>query len=106
MLYPLQTIPCLLKHKDINQLNKAFFRFILREKRPRVALTKLYLPKSEGGLNFPNIGAYNPTSLLRHAFVWVSDIPKQDWSKQQNTNADIVDRLAEGNNKVRKIVGN
>lgn len=55
LLYPLQTLPCPLKHADVNKLNTAFTRFIRLGKRQRIVLVKLNLLKSEGRLNFPNV---------------------------------------------------
>lgn len=64
LLYPMLTIPCLLKQR--------FTRFIWRGKRPRIALTKLYMPKTKGGLNFPNVKVYNLACFLRDALDWLS----------------------------------
>lgn len=70
LLYPLQTLPLLIKHRDITKLNSAFTKFIWAGKRPRIAIRKLMMSKPEGGLNFPNIRGYNLACLLRHALDW------------------------------------
>lgn len=64
LLYPLQKLPLLLKHKDIQILNKAITKFLWKKGKPRVALTKLFLPGSEAGTNLPNIRVYNLACLL------------------------------------------
>lgn len=66
LLYPMQTLPLLLKHLDINRLNSAFIKFIWAGRRPRIALHKLMLSKEEGGINFPNLRSYNVSCLMRH----------------------------------------
>lgn len=71
LLYPLQTIPLLLKHKDIQLLNKATSKFIWRQKRLCITLTKLHLPRSKGGICLPNIKVYNLACLLRIGLDWI-----------------------------------
>lgn len=58
LLYPLQTTPLLLKHKDIQKLQKALSIFLWKGGRPRISLQKLYLPKHEGGADLPNMQLY------------------------------------------------
>lgn len=70
LLYPMQTLRLLLKHNDIKKLNSVFVKFIWAGKRPRIALSKLMLPKEEGGLNFPNIRGYNLSCLSRYVLDW------------------------------------
>lgn len=65
LLYPLQTIPLLIKHLDVIRLTSAFISFVWNGKRPRIAIKKLMLPKSKGGINLPDIRRYNLDSLLR-----------------------------------------
>lgn len=65
LLYPLQTIPLLLQHKDFQQLQKALTTFLWRGRRPWVSLQKWYLPKREGRANLPKIRIYNLSCLLR-----------------------------------------
>lgn len=65
LLYLLQTIPLLLKHLDLQKLQKALNTFIWQGHRPWIAIQKLYLPKHEGGVNLPNIRLYNLSSLVR-----------------------------------------
>lgn len=40
LVYPLQTLPLLLRHKDVQFLNCAFTKFLWKSKRPRIALKK------------------------------------------------------------------
>lgn len=72
LLYPLQTIPLLLQHKDTKILNEAISKFLWRNKRPRIAFTKLYLPRREGGISLPNVRIYNLACLLRISLDWVA----------------------------------
>lgn len=78
LLYPLQTIPLLMKHKDIQKINKAGTAFIWRNKKTRLALSKLYLTSSDrgGGANFPNIRVYNISCLLRVGLDWIIQASK------------------------------
>lgn len=72
LLYPLQTIPILLKHQDVQKLNKAIVSFLWCKKRPYIALPKLHLPKSEGGAGISDIRMYNLAYLLRYGLDWLS----------------------------------
>lgn len=71
LLYPLQTLLLLLKHRDIQILNKAVTIFLWKKGKPRVALTKLFLPRTEGGTNLRNIRVYNLACLLRTGIDWI-----------------------------------
>lgn len=59
LLFPLQTLPLQLQTSDIRKLNIALTHFLWQRKRAKIALSKLWLPKSEGGLNLSNIKIYN-----------------------------------------------
>lgn len=72
LLYPLQTIPLLLLHKDVSLLNSSLSKFLWRNKRPRIALKKLYLPRREGGISLPHIRMYNIACLLRTSIDWIT----------------------------------
>lgn len=71
LLYPMQTIPLLLKHRDVRDLQSAFVKFIWAGKRPRIALNKLMMSKEEGGINFPSLRGYNLACLMRHVLDWL-----------------------------------
>lgn len=72
LLYPMQTIPLLLHHKDVISLNNAISKFLWQNKRPRIALKKLYLPRREGGISLPHIRMYNLACLLRTSLDWIT----------------------------------
>lgn len=74
LLYPIQTLvhTILLKHNDIQRLNREFSKFIWRGQKPRIALTKLQRKTNEGGLGLPNLRLYNLAALLRHAMDWIT----------------------------------
>lgn len=70
LLYPLQAIPLLLKHKNVTLLNKVFtFYFVVEQETTN---SFMYLPKSEGGVNLPNIRLYNLACLLHTGVNWIS----------------------------------
>lgn len=46
--FPLQTLPFLLKRKDVNRINMAMQSFLWKEKRARIHIQKLYLLKVRG----------------------------------------------------------
>lgn len=71
LLYPMQTLPLLIKHSDSKILNTAFVNFIWSGKRPRIALRKLMLPRDERGINLPNLRGYNISCLFRHVLDWL-----------------------------------
>lgn len=72
LLYPLQSIPLHLHHKDTKSLNAAISKFLWRNRQPRIAFTKLYLPRREGGISLPNVRTYNLACLLRISLDWVA----------------------------------
>lgn len=49
LLYPLERLPLQLKTIDIKKVNIALTHFLWQGKRPKIALSKLWLPKPEGG---------------------------------------------------------
>lgn len=67
----LRSSTLLLKHMDVNKLTTAFLKFVWRGKRLRIALKKLMMPVLKGGLNLPDIRAYNLAGLLRHSADWI-----------------------------------
>lgn len=73
LLYPLQTIPLLLKHTDLNKLMSAYTKCVWNGKRPRIAMKKLMRPILKGGINLPDIRCYNLASLLRHGADWIKN---------------------------------
>lgn len=58
LLNPMQTLPLLLKHADIKVITKAASAFIWSSKRPCMAFRKLYLPKRDGSVGWPDIRLY------------------------------------------------
>lgn len=72
LLYPLQMLLLLLKHKDVNILNSGIRKFIWRGKCPRIALAKLWLSKKDKGAGLPSIRGYNRACILRHTVDWLS----------------------------------
>lgn len=94
LLYPLQTLPLLIKHQDNATMNKAFKSFIWCNKKPRISLATLQRHKMEGGVGFPDIRLYNLASLMRHALDWLQGTSKfsvlkieQELAKPWNLNA-------------------
>lgn len=67
----LRSSTLLLKHMDVNKLTTAFLKFVWRGKWLRIALKKLMMPVLKGGLNLPDIRAYNLAGLLRHSADWI-----------------------------------
>lgn len=72
LLYPMQTIPLLLQHKDVKLLNSVISKFLWQNKRPCIALNKLYLPRRKGGISLPNVRTYNLACLLRTSLDWIA----------------------------------
>lgn len=83
LLYPMPTLPLLLKHVDVNRLNSAFVRFIWAGKCPRIALHKLMSSTVEGGINFPNLRGYNLSCLMRHVLDWFHETSgSSNWEQE------------------------
>lgn len=70
LLYPLQTLALLLRNYDVQKLHKALTLYG-NIKKTKIALTKLWRAKGEGGLNLPNAKLYNITCILRHMADWI-----------------------------------
>lgn len=71
LMYPLQTIPVLIHHTDITNLDRALSYFIWRGKRPRICLNKLKAAKADCGNNLPDVRGYNLACLTRHFIDWI-----------------------------------
>lgn len=61
---------------DVITLQKALTIFTCQGKQSLIALMKLHLRRSNGGLGIPDHRVYNIACLLRHALDWLSNHPK------------------------------
>lgn len=68
---PLQTIPLLLLHIDVQIIHKALSNFLCHKRCPRISLLKLCLSRSELGANLPNLRLYNLSCLMRVCLDWL-----------------------------------
>lgn len=66
LLYPLHSIPFLIKHNDMHRIHKAMISLVWLNKKLFIALSKCYLLKSEDRANLLNIREYNLACLLRN----------------------------------------
>lgn len=66
LLYPLETIRILLRHKDVGAFNSAVTEFIWAGKRPRISLLKRQASSWQGGLNLPHLRGYHIACLSRY----------------------------------------
>lgn len=69
LLYPLHTLPLLLRYIDVKKLNQTFTRFIWAGKKPCFALHSLMMTRAKGGLN---LRGYKVSCLLWHVLDWIS----------------------------------
>lgn len=66
-----------MKHKNIQKITKLAITSLWHTGKPRIAMSKLYLPKERGrGANFPNIRVYNLSCLLRTGLDWILQVSK------------------------------
>lgn len=72
LLYPLQTIPFLLKHSNIHTLTKALAIFRWHGRRPRFPVHKLMNNNENCGMAFPDIRRYNLACMARHIADWIN----------------------------------
>lgn len=68
----MQTVPNLLKHKNVNTFHLAVTRFIWVGKRPQILLTKLPNLQERGGVNLPHVKGYDIACLSRHLRDWIN----------------------------------
>lgn len=84
LLYPLQTLPLLLRLKDVKALNLGIMKFIWQGKRPRMVLANLWLPKGDVGTELPNVRVYNVAYIMRHALDWLAHSSRfSNWDLEQ-----------------------
>lgn len=55
---------------------KTLSEFLWQRRRPRIAMHKLLLPRSEGGAKLPNLRVYNLSCLLRVCMDWITQSSK------------------------------
>uniref|UniRef100_A0A4W5KEM2 Reverse transcriptase zinc-binding domain-containing protein n=1 Tax=Hucho hucho TaxID=62062 RepID=A0A4W5KEM2_9TELE len=69
-LYLFQTLPFPIPKVLFKQLNRKVFSFLWKGKPPRVKLSTLCKPHSEGGLTLPDFQLYYWASQLKAVWVW------------------------------------
>lgn len=76
--YIFQMLPLYPSKSDTALLRSMFSLFIWQGKRPRVAFSKLLLPKDMGGYGIPDILAFAQSVLFRHISDWF--LQRSDYS--------------------------
>uniref|UniRef100_A0A8C5PFS8 Reverse transcriptase domain-containing protein n=1 Tax=Leptobrachium leishanense TaxID=445787 RepID=A0A8C5PFS8_9ANUR len=72
LLNPIQMLPILIKKWDISSIHSLFNKFIWEGGRARIALHKLQLPYSLGGVNMPEMGSYNLAAQYCLVADWIT----------------------------------
>jgi len=76
-----QSLPIRVPMSIFKMLNKLISQFIRRNKRPRVKLTTLHLPKDKGGLALPNLKFYYWAAQLVAIVTWISGDEEAKWTQ-------------------------
>lgn len=79
LLYLFQMLPINISNSTFKDLDKLFSQFIWQGKRSRIKFNILKLPKSQGGLNIPNLRYYFWAAQLRPMVVWMQDQSNTQW---------------------------
>lgn len=79
LLYPLQMIPILLTNKVIKVLEGWMSSFIWSKRKPRLKMSKLQRPCSDGGLDMPNFRNYQLAVHLNVIAQWSRNDPSSVW---------------------------
>lgn len=69
--YVFQMLPLYPTNSDIHLLRSLFSKFAWQGKHPRVAFSKMVLPKEMGGYGMPDVVAYVQSILFRHISDWL-----------------------------------
>ncbi len=70
--YLFMMIPTLPNPPWLNSLNTSISQFYWKNKTPRIKLSTLQKPKSQGGLEAPNFELYHRSSQLKHLKQWLT----------------------------------
>lgn len=73
VLYTVSMLPFRVPSSYFTQINSICSRFLWNNKHPRIALTKLRRPKTEGGVRFPDFKLYHSAFLIRQYFSLILD---------------------------------
>ncbi|CAJ0937264.1 unnamed protein product [Ranitomeya imitator] len=74
-----QMLPIYIPKHYLSRINSFFVNYIWNNKRPRINAITLALPKSEGGMGFPDIFKYYKAAMLTRVVDWIRRPPEKLW---------------------------
>uniref|UniRef100_A0A8C5MIE2 Reverse transcriptase domain-containing protein n=1 Tax=Leptobrachium leishanense TaxID=445787 RepID=A0A8C5MIE2_9ANUR len=79
ILYLLQTLPIFVPVTFFRTLQSLFIHYVWDGKRPRLRLTLLMAPRSQGGLALPHLRNYYSAVHLLRLVEWSTGLPEKRW---------------------------
>ena len=80
LLFLFQSLPVGIPASIFNLLNRLISTFIWQNKRPRVRLKAIFLPKDKGGLGLPNV-TYYWAAQLTAIVAWIRKDEDTGWAQ-------------------------
>ena len=69
-IYRFNTIPIKIQTQFFINVEKAIFKFIWNNKKPRIVKTILNSIRNSGGINIPDLMQYCRAAMLKTAWYW------------------------------------
>ena len=89
-LFLFQNLPCYIPPKYFKEWDYQIRKFIWDEKKPRVKLKNLKLPKSDGGLALPDLKKYFEAAQIKKVMNWISDISAPKWVEMESSKLHLI----------------
>jgi hypothetical protein len=80
-IYRFNAIPIKIPTQSFNKLESAICKFILNNKKPRIAKTVLNDKRTSGGITMPDLKLYYRAIMIKTSWFWYSDRQVDQWNR-------------------------